>query len=170
MSQNKLNTHLVSNIPNTDENRAFIKDVNKKARASKSKWRLMIRYRKPKEGFGYSYGGGLKRENANAFSVYIDDKTPYNERHSSRLWDKIHNLEAENKVLKHKLIILDNPYGELSLYELEEKLEDLKEEAISTLMDYEEAISREYRDKFTEKYDYIVEMINHKEKNIGLVW
>ena len=37
-------------------------------------------------------------------------------------------------------------------------------------MDYEEAISREYRDKFTEKHDYIVEMINHKEREGACEW
>jgi len=32
----------------------------------------MIKYRRPKVGHKYSYGGSLKRENANEFAVYLN--------------------------------------------------------------------------------------------------
>ena len=43
--------HLVRNVPNTEENRKFIKDVNKMSKESDSYYKLFIKYRKPKKGF-----------------------------------------------------------------------------------------------------------------------
>ena len=72
--------HLVRNVPNTENNRAFIKNINKMAKESKSMYKLFIKYRKPKEGFKYGSGGSLRCENANAFSVYIQDRRPWREQ------------------------------------------------------------------------------------------
>ena len=47
MSKAKHN-HLVRNVPNTEENRKFIKQVNKMTKASDSIWKLFIKYRNPK--------------------------------------------------------------------------------------------------------------------------
>ena len=50
MSQDNLCNHLVSNIPNIEEFRNFVKDINKMSKQSNSKWKLSIKYRKPKKG------------------------------------------------------------------------------------------------------------------------
>ena len=72
--------HLVKNLPNTKENRDLVKKVNKMSKEAESHYKLIIKYRKPKEGFKYGSGGSLKRENANAFSVYIQDRRGYYEQ------------------------------------------------------------------------------------------
>ena len=99
MSQAKHN-HLVSNIPNTEENRNFVKQVNKMSKDSDSIWRLGIRYRKPKEGHKYGYGGNLRCENANAFSIYVHDRRSYHQipenQYRSKLWEENRKLEKEN--------------------------------------------------------------------------
>ena len=98
--------HLVSNIPNTEDNRKSIKEINKKAKESKSRWHLLIKYRKPKPRFKYGSGGSLRCENANAFSVYIKDRREYCDqpevKERSRLWDKIRELEAPDKINRHQ--------------------------------------------------------------------
>ena len=42
---NYKNQHLVANVDNTEENRTYVKDINKLARKSESKYRLKIRYK-----------------------------------------------------------------------------------------------------------------------------
>ena len=99
MSQDNLCNHLVSNIPNIEEFRNFVKDINKMSKQSNSKWKLSIKYRKPKKGHKYGWGGSLKRDNANAFSVYIHDRRPYHEIPSNvyngKLWEENRKLEEE---------------------------------------------------------------------------
>ena len=158
----KWNEHLVSNIPNTDKNVAFIKDINKKAKRSLSRWRLRIRYRKPKEGFNYSYGGGLKRENANAFSVYIDTSLPYAQRPEaqslSRSWDREKELKARIVELENKLLLANNPYKDLSIMEIKDKLEGVKEEII------DEYIYQIYNEDLISKYNFLTEALEIKEE------
>ena len=72
--------HIVRNIPNTPENRQSVKDLNKIASKSKSKWRLYIKYRQPKENCKWGWGGTLKCEDANGFSVYMKNIIPWSER------------------------------------------------------------------------------------------
>ena len=102
-----LNQHLVSNIPNVEEFRNFVKQINKMSKKSNSIWRLSIRYRQPKEGHKYGYGGNLRCENANAFSVYIHDRRPYNQipsnQYRSKLWEENNKLEEENEQLKKQV-------------------------------------------------------------------
>ena len=133
MSQAKHN-HLVSNVPNTEENRAFIKRVNKMSRDSDSIWKLGIRYRKPKEGHKYGYGGNLKCENANAFSVYVHDRRSYGEipenQYSSKLWEENRLLEKENESLKRQLAIYDNPYIDWSVSSIEDEIFEIKERIV----------------------------------------
>ena len=165
MSQtNYKNQHLVSNIENTEENRDYVKAINKRARESESKYRLKIRYRKPKDGSKYSWGGGLKRKNANAFSIYIEDKTPYNQTGYWKLRDKYFKLQEENESLKKEVAILKNPYMHWSLRDIEDELFDVKEDCIERFIDVVTGINTEYStsritsdDKLREKYNLLVE-------------
>ena len=161
----KWNEHLVSNIPNTDKNVAFIKDINKKAKRSLSRWRLRIRYRKPKEGFHYGCGGGLKRENANAFSVYIDTSLPYAQRPEaqslSRSWDREKELKDSIVELENKLLLANNPYKDLSIMEIKYKLEGVKEEII------DEYIYQIYDEKLIDQYKFLIEAKEIKEEANG---
>jgi hypothetical protein len=59
-------------LENTQENRDLIKAFNKNMKEHNSKWKFSIKYRKPKEGHKYGWGGSLKRENANEFAVYLN--------------------------------------------------------------------------------------------------
>ena len=63
--------HLISRIPNTEDNRSIVKEINKMMRKSNSLSRIYVRYRQPIEGHKYSWGGGLKKEHAKSFSVYL---------------------------------------------------------------------------------------------------
>ena len=161
----KWNEHLVSNIPNTDKNVAFIKDINKKAKRSLSRWRLRIRYRKPKEGFNYSYGGGLKRENANAFSVYIDTCLPYAQRPEaqslSRSWDREKELKARIVELENKLLLANNPYKDWSIMEIEDKLFELRDPIIHNY------IYQIYDEKLIDQYKFLIEAKEIKEEANG---
>lgn len=51
--------HLVNNVPNNRITRYIVKKLNNKMKDSNSKWRLQIRYRKPKDGYRYGMGGNL---------------------------------------------------------------------------------------------------------------
>ena len=145
-----LNQHLISNIPNIEEFRDFIKQVNKMARKSNSIWQLGIKYRKPKEGHKYGYGGNLKCKNANAFSVYVRDRRPYSEipsnQYSSELWGKNRKLQEENESLKKKIAILENPYMHWSLGDIEDELFDVKEDCIDRFVESVEDVG--LRDKY----------------------
>ena len=54
--------HLVRNIPNTEKNRKFIRQINKISKESESIYKLFIKYRKPKEGFQYGSGGAVEQQ------------------------------------------------------------------------------------------------------------
>lgn len=58
-------------IENTEKNRDQVKNLNKRMKEYGSRWRLSVRYRKPKEGHKYGYGGSLACENANGLGIYI---------------------------------------------------------------------------------------------------
>ena len=91
-------------LENTQENRDLIKAFNKNMKAHNSKWKFRIKYRKPKEGQKYGWGGSLKQENANEFAVYLNggynDEDIINSR--ARTWDahcKVRKLtEKVNKI------------------------------------------------------------------------
>ena len=51
--------HLANNIPNNRITRYIVRKLNNKMKDSNSMWRLQIRYRKPKDGCKYGYGGNL---------------------------------------------------------------------------------------------------------------
>ena len=134
-STSRLCEHLVKNIDNTKENRDYVRVINKIARASKSRWRLKIRYRKPKEGKTYGYGGSVRQEDANAFSIYLDDKTPWHDTEWSKLRKEYYKLEEENKALKKRIAILENPYMQWSLGDIETELFELREDIVDRFIE-----------------------------------
>ena len=174
MSQVKHN-HLVSNVPNTEENRKFIKEVNKMSKNSDSIWKLGIRYRKPKKGHKYGYGGNLKCENANAFSVYIHDRRAYNKipanQYRSKLWEDIRVLEKENEKLKKQLAIYNNPYIDWSISSINDEIFEVKECIVDGYI--EDTLSEKvYIDNHSlaagtlkEKYNLLMEALEYAEQH-----
>ena len=85
--QTKFHRHLVRGIENTEENRKKISDINKLMRKSDSTSRLIIKYRKPREGYNsngdgksYSYtDGSVRKEDGTIFSIYLTNSPAYND-------------------------------------------------------------------------------------------
>ena len=174
MSKDNLCNHLVSNIHNVEEFRDFVKDINKMAKKSKSIWKLSIRYRKPKEGHKYGYGGNLKCDNANAFSVYIHDRRPYNQipgnLYRRELWEENRLLKEENESLKKELMLYKNPYFDWSTSELDKELFDIRSDIVDRFLEC--SIEKPYNDlgslkndSLRNKYNQIMEMILYNEEN-----
>ena len=67
--------HLISRIPNTEDNRNIVKEINKMMSKSDSLSRIYVKYRQPIKGHHYDYGGGLKKEHAKSFSVYLKNSS-----------------------------------------------------------------------------------------------
>ena len=162
--------HLVRNVPNTENNRAFIKNINKMAKESKSMYKLFIKYRKPKEGFKYGSGGSLRCENANAFSVYIQDRRPYGDRPICKAFSRIHELMEENRILKNKCSILDNPFSNWTISDLNTELFELKETIIEKSLDKQIAMDVYYRTPngtsmtLEQKYNLLMEALAYNER------
>ena len=175
MSQDNLNQHLVSNIPNIEEFRDFVKNINKMARKSNSIWQLGIRYRQPKEGHKYGYGGNLKCENADAFSVYIHDRRAYNKipanQYRSKLWEENRLLEEENEKLKKQLAIYNNPYIDWSISSINDEIFEVKECIVDGYI--EDTLSEKvYIDNHSpaagtlkEKYNLLMEALEYAEQH-----
>ena len=165
MSQAK-HRHLVRNIPNTEDNRKFVKKVNKMSKNSDSIYKLFIKYRKPKEGHKYGYGGSLKCENASAFSVYIDDRRPYGERPENQyryqLWEENRKLEEENKKLKRQLAIYSNPYIDWSISSIEDEIFEVKESIVERYLESDDGLKD---DTLKEKYNELLEALEYAEKD-----
>ena len=168
MSKAKHN-HLVRNVPNTEDNRAFIKKVNKMSKESDSVWKLFIKYRKPKEGFKYGSGGSLKCENANAFSVYIDDRRPYGERpenqYRSKLWEENRLLEEENEKLKRQLAIYSNPYIDWSVSSIEDEIYEIREQIVDRFLECDNDRELLRNKELKEKYNLLMEALEYAEKH-----
>ena len=180
MSKDKIyHEHLVSNIPNTEENRKFIREMNKKSKESNSRWKMFIKYRKPKDGFQYGSGGSLRCDNANAFSVYITDRRNYYEqpevKERSRSWDKIRKLEKENEKLKKELLVYKNPYIDWNMTELEDEISEIKSYIVDCYIDdtigelVRLGINIEVDNQYgsitlREKYNLLVEALEYKEE------
>ena len=175
MSKDNLCNHLVSNVPNTEENRKFISNINKKAKESNSIWKLKIRYRKPKEGKKYSWGGSVRREDANAFSVYIHDRRAYNKipanQYRSKLWEENRLLEEENEKLKKQLAVYKNPYIDWSISSINDEIFEVKECIVDGYI--EDTLSEKvYIDNHSpaagtlkEKYNLLMEALEYAEQH-----
>lgn len=70
-----IHNHLVSEVPNTASNRNKVAEINKKMKKSKSKYRLIIKYRRPKQGYSnYPFNAHVRQKDAEIFSVYLRNK------------------------------------------------------------------------------------------------
>ena len=169
MSQNNKHQHLVSNIPNTKNNRNFVKKVNKMSKDSNSIWRLGIRYRKPKEGHKYGYGGNLKCENANAFSVYVHDRRSYSQipenKYRSKLWEENRLLEKENESLKKQLAIYTNPYIDWSISSINDEIFEIKEKIIDRFLECDNDMQLLRNESLKNQYDQLMEALEYAEKH-----
>ena len=168
MSQAKHN-HLVSNVPNVEEFRDFVKQINKMAKDSNSIWRLSIKYRKPKKGHKYGYGGNLKCENADAFSIYVHDRRPYRDipanQYRSKLWEENRKLEEENESLRKELIVYKNPYFDWSMSALEEEIFNIKSDIVDRFLECDNGLASLKNDELRNKYNQVMEIILYNEKN-----
>ena len=176
MSQDKtsLNQHLVSNIPNVEEFRSFVKQINKMAKQSNSIWKLGIRYRKPKEGHKYGYGGNLRCENADAFSVYIHDRRPYNQIpeniYRGKLWEENRLVKEENEKLKRELKFYENPYRDWSVPSINDEIFEIKEYIFDGYLegnlDEKVYVDNHYGSAtIKEKYNLLMEALEYAEKH-----
>ena len=164
--------HLVRNVPNTEENRKFIKDVNKMSKESDSYYKLFIKYRKPKKGFKYGSGGSLRCENANAFSVYIADRRPYGSRPIDNAFNvaykrgrKITELEDKITELEREISIYRNPYYNWSFSDLEDKLNDIKDKMVTRCLEIVEPYSFNI-ESLRKEYLLVNEILLVKEKEL----
>ena len=66
---NKFN-HLF-HLKNTEENRGLIKSLNKNMKEHNSKHGFRIKYRKPKPGHKWGWGGTISQKNADEFAIYL---------------------------------------------------------------------------------------------------
>jgi len=168
MSQAK-HRHLVRNVPNTEDNRKFIKKINKMSKNSDSIWKLFIKYRKPKEGFHYGSGGSLKCDNANAFSVYIDDRRPYGQRpenqYRSKLWEENRKLEEENEALKRQLAIYSNPYIDWSVSSIEDEIYEIRERIVDRFLECDNDKLLLRNPELKEQHDQLMEALEYAEKH-----
>ena len=86
------NYNCLFRIPNTDDNLAIIKEVRKMMKDYGTRWRIIVKGRKPKTGHKYSYGGGLKIEHAEELGIYIAPKPEIAEKEwksRQRYWDAL---------------------------------------------------------------------------------
>ena len=125
----KMNNHLVKDIPNNNKNRMFISELNKLARNSNSKYRYRIRYRKPINGYRKGYSDGcVPKQDASCFSVYIDDKTPYKQTYEYRMYERhrkeIKQHESEYELLENKHNELISKYNKLILTKIINQLKN----------------------------------------------
>ena len=89
-------------LENTQENRDLIKTLNKNMKEHNSKWKFRIKYRKPKEGQKYGWGGSLKRENARMFAVYLNGGHTSDEIRKSwagswQAYDKLRRIKSKTQ-------------------------------------------------------------------------
>ena len=164
--------HLVRNVPNTEKNRKFIKDINKMSKESDSIYKLFIKYRKPKEGFKYGSGGSLRCENANAFSVYIADRRPYGSRPIDKILNRSYEvnkelIELEDKIteLEREVSVYRNPYYHYSFSDLEEKLNDIKDKMVTRCLESIEPYSFDI-ESLRKEYLLVNEILLVKEKEL----
>jgi len=66
--------HIVNDIPNNAVTRWLIDKANARMRSCKSKHVLVKRYRKPKEGKKYGWGGSLRCKNATRIALYLYER------------------------------------------------------------------------------------------------
>ena len=102
-------------VENTEENRNKVKDLNKRMREYGSKWRLYSRYRKPKKGQKYGWGGSLKCENADGLGIYVKLCKEARELEVVQSTDSYKERQQERRILNNKIEKLHSIIKRISL-------------------------------------------------------
>ena len=115
-------------MENTEENRNLIKILNKSMKEQNSLYKLRLKYRKPKPGHKYGWGGSLKRDNALAFAVYMSgsavcDAERYNINKQNRI------LSRRNTLLMNLIYHMDVSLGKELEKVIEKSRQDLSDKA-----------------------------------------
>ena len=133
-------------IPNTEGNRDSIRHFNKLAKEQNSLFRLKMRYRCPKEGKHYGWGGDVACEDANGIGIYIDGATNSNYVEDEREYWKSRLKEKDDEMDK---VILEN-------LKLREEIETLKNEIASkNAIEHLETACGDYKDDNGEDDTYM---------------
>ena len=120
-------------IPNTESNRDSIRHFNKLAKQQNSFFRLKMRYRCPKEGKHYGFGGSIPCEDANGIGIYVDGA--FSGRDVDRVYDSIDyvglvsQIEGKDKEIKEKDAEMDKVL--LENLKLREEIATLKNKIAS---------------------------------------
>ena len=112
-------------LENTQENRDLIKAFNKNMKAHNSKWKFRIKYRKPKEGQKYGWGGSLKRENAREFAVYLNGT--YNNEEMMAVHTRAWKANDKVRITKEKVDLIEE-YVDRCYYQIQNVKELLENE------------------------------------------
>ncbi len=99
-------------LENTQENHDAIQQLNQAFKKQGSKWKLYKKYRRPKEGKKYGWGGSLAKENALGIGLYIRPHDGYYNERSDMKAAWIDKLESEKRDLKVSLDILSESYDQ----------------------------------------------------------
>mgnify|MGYP003659505379 CR=1 FL=1 len=150
-------------IPNTEDNRTSIRHINKLAKQQNSHFRLKMRYRCPKEGKHYGWGGDLPSEDARGIGIYINGATASSSKVDEReYWQNamekgrnLHDLQLKKKDDEMDKVLLEN-------LKLREEIATLKNEIASkNAIEHLETACGEYKNENGEDDTYI--------KMIGMV-
>lgn len=95
-------------IPNTEENRKAIRQINRLAKQQNSHFKLKVRYRCPKDGYHYGYGGDLRKKHANGIGIYIQSDLidQYTNWYKEKYWinrETIADQKEEIELLKKEI-------------------------------------------------------------------
>jgi len=64
--------HLVNDMPNFRGVRWLVKKANQRMRKCNSEYRITIKYRKPRKGKKWGWGGSLTQADARKFAIYLN--------------------------------------------------------------------------------------------------
>ena len=90
------NYNCLLRIPNTEENRNKLKELNSRMKEYGSMWRFTLRGRKPKPGFAYGAGGNLRLENAEEIGVYITTRQSASNGYKNSWTDRYQKMKEEH--------------------------------------------------------------------------
>lgn len=114
MQNKKIGYNQLMIVDNTKENHSIIKELNNKMKEFNSRWRIRKKYRLPKEGCKYGWGGSLQNENADGIGIYLyttekynkavwEERQKYYREKTIRENQEIEELKKENRLLKLQL-------------------------------------------------------------------
>ena len=120
-------------LENTQENHDAIKQLNEEFKLQGSKWKLYKKYRKPKEGKKYGWGGSLAKEDALGIGLYIrehdtslKEKDDWRAKRINQLMDEKHEIQNDfDKMVDVVNRLMDKQQEKYTLDMLIEKIFDM---------------------------------------------